>query len=391
MMVEIDMIWVARITLLGILLAWLLALVKAIRNYLHPKWVLPASAPKAPKKILVSVVIPARNEERNIGNCVQSVMEQSHEKLQIIVMNDGSTDGTGEILQELQEKEERLLVLEGEGGALPEGWFGKPWALQRAQRHATGEWLLFIDADVVLSPEAIACTVQYAIQQELDMVTGLGELDNRGFWEKVLQPVVGGLILAGNSLTAVNDPNRPERNLANGQFILISRQAYDKIGRHTAVKDNILDDIGLARALVAHNLRYHCLHLDQLFRCRMYTSFAEIWEGWTKNMFAGLQYSIPNVIIAIVFTFAFSILGHVLFLLGIYKLVSVEMMLWGTGIMVLCQAVRLVMDWRKGMNMLYGLTHAPANVLVIGILLHSMIRSVRGTVTWKGRTYQPKQ
>ena len=84
-----------------------------------------------------------------------------------------------------------------------------------------------------------------------------------------------------------------DSNLANGQFILISRDAYDEIGRHAVVQNNILDDVGIARALVDHDKQYHCLYLDSLFRCRMYTAFAEIWEGWTKNLFAGLRYSIP--------------------------------------------------------------------------------------------------
>jgi chlorobactene glucosyltransferase len=171
---------------------------------------------------------------------------------------------------------------------------------------------------------------------------------------------------------------------------MISRTAYDAIGRHSCVQSNILDDVGIARALIQANRSYHCLYLHELFRCRMYTTFSEIWEGWTKNIFAGLRYSLINVLSAILFVFAFSILGHMLFVLGALRLVSVELMLWGTAIMCACQLVRLVMDWRRGMNILYGLTHSPASLLVIGIIIHSAIRSLRGTVTWKGRTYKPK-
>ena len=209
-----------------------------------------------------------------------------------------------------------------------------------------------------------------------------------------MQPVVGGLILAGNSLSRVNNPEKPDSNLANGQFILISRDAYDDIGRHASVQKNILDDIGIARALVAHGKQYHCLYLDSLFRCRMYTTFTEIWEGWSKNLFAGLRYSLSNLALALLFTFAFSILGHVLFALGACRLlgvsvVSLEMIVWGTAIMVACQSTRALMDHRRGMNLLYGLTHAPANILVLLLLLNSARHSLRGTVTWKGRTYKP--
>ena len=154
---------------------------------------------------------------------------------------------------------------------MPTGWFGKPWALQRAQKSATGEWLAFVDADVTLQPEAVSRVIGYAQQHQLDMVTGLGNLVMESFWEKVLQPAVGGLILAGNSLSQVNNPEKKDKNLANGQFIVISREAYDRLGGHECVKANILDDIGIARAVVANDMRYHCLDLQALFDCRMYT------------------------------------------------------------------------------------------------------------------------
>ena len=213
-------------------------------------------------------------------------------------------------------------------------------------------------------------TLAYALQNELDMVTGLGLLETHSFWEKVLQPAVGALILAGNSLSDVNDHEKKDKNLANGQFILISREAYDRIQRHAAVKQNILDDIGIARAIVEANRKYHCLYLDQMFRCRMYTTFSEIWEGWTKNIFAGLRYSIPNVILALLFTFSFSVLGHVLFFLGAFKLVSLEFLIWGAVIMSLCQATRMLMDMRRDMSVVYGLSHSAASIIVMGIIVN---------------------
>ena len=123
----------------------------------------------------------------------------------------------------------------------------------------------------------------------------------------------------------------------------------------------------------------------------MYTTFSEIWEGWTKNIFAGLRYSIPNVILALLFTFSFSVLGHVLFFLGAFKLVSLEFLIWGAVIMSLCQATRMLMDMRRDMRVVYGLSHSAASIIVMGIIVNSMRRSLQGTVTWKGRVYKPTE
>lgn len=385
------MIWIARLYLGLISLGWLVAFLKGIRAAKKKKWVLEKTAEKAPSSVSLSIVIPARNEERGVGRCLQSARDQDHENLQIVILDDASEDGTPEIIAQHAEADSRIVAIRSDGSPIPDGWYGKPWALQRAQNKAVGEWLLFIDADVELFPEAASRTLDYALRNELDMVTGLGQLETNSFWEKVLQPAVGALILAGNSLSDVNDPEKKDKNLANGQFILISREAYDRIHRHAAVKQNILDDVGIARALVEANRKYHCLYLDQMFRCRMYTTFSEIWEGWTKNIFAGLRYSVSNVISALLFTFSFSILGHLLFVLGALKLVSVEFLVWGAIIMCLCQLTRMLMDMRRGMNVVYGLTHSFASLIVMGIIINSMRKSLQGTVTWKGRVYKPTE
>ena len=279
------MIWIARLYLGLISLGWLVAFLKGIRAAKKKKWVLEKTAEKAPSSVSLSIVIPARNEERGVGRCLQSARDQDHENLQIVILDDASEDGTPEIIAQHAEADSRIVAIRSDGSPIPDGWYGKPWALQRAQNKAVGEWLLFIDADVELFPEAASRTLDYALRNELDMVTGLGQLETNSFWEKVLQPAVGALILAGNSLSDVNDPEKKDKNLANGQFILISREAYDRIHRHAAVKQNILDDVGIARALVEANRKYHCLYLDQMFRCRMYTTFSEIWEGCPRPVY----------------------------------------------------------------------------------------------------------
>ncbi|MBM74633.1 MAG: hypothetical protein CMK59_04460, partial [Proteobacteria bacterium] len=245
------------------------------------------------------------------------------------------------------------------------------------------------DADVNLQPGLISRALAYAEDNDLEMVTGLGRLEVESFWERVLQPAVGALILAGNSLSQVNNPKLQDKNLANGQFIMISREAYDTIGQHSCVQSNILDDIGIARALSANNIPYHCLILNDLFSCRMYTSFSEIWEGWSKNLFAGLRYSWGNLIAAVVFTFLFSCLGPLILVSSFFLELPLELFYWGIVITLLLQMTRVVADLRRDQPVIYGITHAPASLLVCLMILNSGIRSTRGTVSWKGRNYKP--
>ena len=169
------MLWIARAALTCIFLGWFLAFVKGIRAHYKRRWVLDASFDKAPDGLPVSIVIPARNEERGIGPCVLSALTQDHSNVEVIVLNDGSTDRTGEILAEIQQQYKRLEVTRigrrdhcQRVGLENRGHFNELSAMRQ------GRWLLFVDADVVLQPEAVSRTVEYARQNKLDMVTGLG-------------------------------------------------------------------------------------------------------------------------------------------------------------------------------------------------------------------------
>ena len=185
------MIWSARLCLGLILLGWAGALYKSLRAIKKRKWILDRSSPPPTEDVSLSIIIPARNEEKGIDRCVLSARDQDHKDLQIIVLDDASSDDTPRILAHHASNDDRVTVLTGDGSPLPDGWFGKPWALQRAQSGARGEWLLFIDADVELDPVAASRTLGYALEHELDMITGLGEMEMESFWEKVLQPAGG--------------------------------------------------------------------------------------------------------------------------------------------------------------------------------------------------------
>jgi chlorobactene glucosyltransferase len=383
------MIWAARFFLGTLALFWLSALARAIRNRQDDRYRADEDTAGPANGLSVGVVVPARNEERNVGAIVDTVLAQDHCDLRLVVLNDGSTDRTGAILE--GRRDPRLTVLDGGDAPLPEGWLGKAWACQRGAEHLLSgphppNWLLFVDADVVLHPHALSASLGHAERNELAMVSGLGRLIMESFWERVLQPVVAGLIMAGNDLEKINAPgNEDDRPLANGQYILVRRDAYQAVGGHSAVRRDVLDDVGMASAITGAGFPYHLIFMRDLFSCRMYTSLGEIWEGWTKNMYAGMRYSMANLIVVMLFVAWIALAPYLLALWGLYT-GQMEWLAWGGGISVLIQLVRLWLDIQVGQDPRYGPTQPFAVVLLLVLLGHSGMRAKRGTAAWKGRT-----
>lgn len=374
-MVIAASVWLGLVALL-----WLLILVRVHRESGETPYRVGPEDPAATGR--VSVVIPARDEARNIEAAVRAVWAQDLE-VQLVVLDDGSTDGTGDLLARLA-GEGPLTLLTGGDAPLPEGWLGKPWACQRAARHATGDWLLFIDADVRLAPTAVSRALAYAREHELHLLSGLGSVESVTLAERVLQPAITGLVVAGNDLREVNDPQRPDKALANGQFLLFSREGYVAIGGHEAVRGNVVDDVGLALAVKGAGLRYHLVFMRHLFACRMYTSGAEVWAGWRKNLFAGLRRS-WRALLTVELGLLLVVVGpYVALLVG---LVAVPSLLWAAVPAVLAQqAVRWRMDTLFGLSRAMGVVgHALGYALVMVLLVDSAVSTVRGRATWKGR------
>jgi len=377
---------------LGLLtLFWLGALVAAMRRRGDQRFrVRPDQpGPEAPAKL--AIIVPARDEVHNIGPCVEAAVAQDHPDVVVTVLDDGSTDGTGRVLATLAETAAgRVRVVQGGDAPLPAGWYGKPWACQRAADAALAgapdtTHLLFIDADVRLEPCAARTALGYLEAEGLGMVSGFGKLEMVSFWEKVMQPVVAGMIISGNPLPRVNDPaRRSGKPIANGQFILMTREAYASVGGHSAVRDDVLDDVGMATAVTDAGGAYHMTFMTSIFRCRMYAGFSDLWEGWTKNLFPGLGWSWGALAGLLVFTGLTSLLPYALVVAGIF--VDGPLLAWALGVVTLIQALRLYLDRAFDQDARYGITHGPATLLLCVLLLRSAFHTTRGSATWKGRT-----
>lgn len=331
----------------------------------------------------VSAIIPARNEAENIEAAVRSLSAQP-EIGQIIVVDDQSTDGTPEILARLAAEIPQLQTLLA--GELPAGWTGKNHALDVGAQHATGEWLLFMDADTVLLPDALHHALEDAQRHAAALVSYSPEQITRGLLESALIPFIYCRLARKFNFEAVNDASSPVA-AANGQFILIRRDAYEKIGGHRSVAGVVLEDVALARRVKQAGFQLYFAPGLGIARTRMYRNFGAMWQGWTKNLYALVGHTPASAVHEILAVFPW---------LSLILLVAA---MWASGSMrawlLLAALVVLTVDhiwyarelranrYSTRFIIYYGLA-AP---LYLAVLVGSIWKHWRGKITWKGREY----
>jgi len=324
----------------------------------------------------VSVIVPARNEEASLADCLRTLVGQAGPSYEVIVVDDDSSDGTRTIAESLPV---RVIAAD----PLPAGWSGKCNAAWSGAKVARGQWLLFTDADTGHAHDSIASGLQEAKENEADLLSYSPKQDVGSLAERALLPVIFGELATVYPPKQVCDPDSPVA-AANGQYLLIRRDAYDAIGGHAAVATVILEDVELARRAkqAGHKLRFH---YSDVVSTRMYRSFGEMWEGWTKN----LALLFPNarslavkraiefavILTAAAFTVAAALLGEKLACV-IAAAVTAQ---W---LYLFFRRIGLAhFDWLSDVLALFGLP------LFAVLLWNSDIAHKRGLVRWKGREY----
>lgn len=326
----------------------------------------------------VSVIVPARNEEASLGTCLESLVGQSGVEFEIIVVNDHSTDRTAEIARSFPAV--RLI----DAGELPPGWTGKNNAVSCGAREARGEWLLFTDADTVHLPGSLARSVAEAKEHKAEMLSYSPEQIAVTFWEMAILPVVFAELARQYPPSKVSDPASPIA-AANGQYILIRRDTYESVGGHPTVAGEILEDVALAKVVKAAGRKIRFRYGADAVRTRMYRNFAQLREGWTKNL--ALLFPRPGWLAC--------------------KILLYWLLPW-IGLS-LCWARILVSPWWNGifagglaglamrtsranfttdMNILAAIFGMP---MFAYFLVRSKSMHEKGTVDWKGRTYGSAQ
>lgn len=228
----------------------------------------------------VSVLVPARNEEANIGRCITSLRRQDYPHYEILVLDDESTDRTAEIVGAIAAIDPRVRLLRG--APLPEGWAGKPYACHQLSLVAQGDYLLFTDADTLHAPHMLRTVLPLAQHSGASIISGFPRQIVRTLREKATIPVVLFLLTSALPLTAAKLSHTLPRSFMIGQFILFPRAEYDRIGGHESVKARILEDMFLGAEVRKHGGLQLTLNLSSLVCCRMYRDRTSLWEGFVK-------------------------------------------------------------------------------------------------------------
>ncbi len=340
---------------------------------------------------LVSVVIPARNEAHNIERCVRSVLASSYPRLEVIAVDDHSSDGTGEILERLARDDGRLKVVVPP--PLPPSWFGKQWACKSGYGSSTGDIIAFFDADTWQTPDLIPRAVNAMRARHADLLTVAGTQELGTFWEKLVQPQVFAILLVRYGGTeVVNESRRASEKIANGQCIFVARGAYDAIGGHAAVHDKAAEDLALAQLYFTTGRRaVMILGIDQL-RTRMYTSLRELVEGWGKNIYASGRDTAPLGALGR-FLYPLMLLAPSLSALVPPILLALALLgIFGNAVLVWAALVTsanliwwIVIYAFIPLSPLYALLHPLGGAVLLYISLRAIVRG--RNVTWKERDY----
>jgi chlorobactene glucosyltransferase len=346
-----------------------------------------------PEPPLVSVVVPARNEAHNIERCVRSLLNSKWPSLEVIVVDDRSEDATGPLVRALAEADVRVRVIDG--APVPEGWFGKQWACAQGASAARGSTLVFTDADTAHAPTLITRSMHAMHARALDFLTVGGFQELGSFWERVVMPQVFYMIATryGGAGT-VNRARRSRDKIANGQYLCFTRACYDAIGGHASVRGKAAEDLALAQLVHARGMRGELVIGAHELSTRMYTSLAEVVNGWTKNIVtagadtlpAGV---VPRLLLPVLLLVVplMHLAPPVTLIASLFVPVASGARMWATVctvVLLLWWAFIYVRAFRQ--SPLYALTLPLGALIVLFIIARATMRG-RG-VEWKGRRYQ---
>ena len=344
---------------------------------------------------LVTAIIPAKDEEDKLGVCLDSVRAQDYPNLEILVVDDRSTDATAAIARRASELDPRVRLISIQ--QLPDGWTGKTHALHVASSEARGAWFWFLDADTQHAPESLSVMMEYARENHAELASLLPEMRCESFWERVVQPLAGIVLMRSFPLFRVNRDSHPMA-FANGQYILMTRSSYDACGGHEAVRDRFVEDIYMAKRVKALGLPIRTAMSTDISSTRMYTNLPQIIRGWSRILYDALGRRSWPLVGKIVEPLIFSQTGDIAVIVAIVLLamgISMTFAWWLLGLGIVHQILKTsvlyrMYKWSSPATAYAALWYSLAGVIMIWICLKAIWMCLTGKVTWRGTSYGPK-
>lgn len=333
---------------------------------------LKATIPKNNGNKLVSILVPARNEEANIANCINGILNQSYQAKELIIIDDCSTDNTFNIASSINK--ENLKIIKGD--PLPDGWIGKNWACHQLAQNAGGDYLLFIDADVQIKKESISSAIQELQSSNAVLISIFPTQIMKSFGELLIVPLMNWLLLTFLPLKFVFTFSNNSFVAANGQFMLWKRDVYFNLGGHKQVKDKIVEDMELAKLVKKNKLKVKTLLGGDLIYCRMYQSFTQAYNGFAKNFYAGFSINPIFFILIIFFLLIVFILPYIILIQSAISIIPILLVL----------AARLFVSLNGKQNWWMNILLHPLQMIMmfwIGII--SLIKFKLNSLVWKER------
>ncbi len=331
----------------------------------------------------VSLIVPARNEEKNIAGCIQSLLAQDYPSFEVLALDDQSSDATRSILEQIASTQSKLKVLIG--SPPPESRSGKNWACVQLAQQARGDLLLFTDADTLHRPQTLRLIVTALIGEQADLLTGFPRQEMHTWGERLLVPFFSWAFFCFNPLWLAYRLRLPALSNAVGQMMLFRREAYQAIGGHESVGSSIVDDLMLARRIKAAGLRWRVVNITDLITCKMYHGSRAAFEGFAKNLFAAFDFHLLGfsfVYLWLVVMFWEPLIILVLSIFGRAPEARVEQLATCIGLSLLLWLIPyLELGIPFGLALMYPVTLLANEVTAF----QSLRLSLTGRLTWKGR------
>jgi chlorobactene glucosyltransferase len=344
----------------------------------------------------VSILVPARNEADHIEECLRSLIGQSYEKLEVLVLDDQSTDETPAIVQHIidelpETQKSRLRLLHGE--PLPQGWIGKNFACYQLAQHAQGDYFLFTDADSIHTRQSVSMVINGMHDLDVQFLTALPQYILHSMGEHLAIPLLYFKVFTLLPLVLVRRRPEPILAVANGPLLCFRRSAYESVGGHKAVKTSILEDNLLARHIKEAGYRMAFVDGLDLVSCYMYDSFTELWGGFSRTFFSFYNYSLVAAAAIIILDLALFVVPPLFVLTSLFVTLAPLVVLFALGSYLISVLMRILLAFvctrsRRISTLLLCLLHPVSMLLECLLLLNSIRWHYRKMGTaWKGRYY----